>query len=128
MLAGIGVVVYAVRSLAGWISRMGREKGQPLSLVVFSGAAVFAQIAGLWGYYGANKILPQGRHLFPLAIPLALLLFLGLENLLRLVSRKAAAIGLGAAVVFEFLFFGYVFWNYIVPMFHLTLRAPHPGI
>ncbi len=127
-LAGLGVVVYAVRSFAGWISRMSREKGQSLSLVVFSGAAVFAQIAGLWGYYGANKILPQGRHLFPLAIPLVFLLFLGLENVLRLVSRKAAAIGLGAAVVFEFLFFGYVVWNYIVPMFHLTLKAPHPGI
>ena len=127
-LAGIGVVVYAVRYFVGWISRMGREKRQPLSLVIFSGLAVFAQLAGLWGYYGANKILPQGRHLFPLIIPLVFLLFLGLENLLGLIGRKAAAVGLGAAVILEFIFFGYVVWNYIAPMFHLTLKAPHPGI
>ena len=127
-LAGLGIFVYAIRYLVGCLSRMNREKRQSLSLVIFSGVAAFGQLAGLWGYYGANKILPQGRHLFPLIIPLAFLFFLGLENLLRLISRKAVAVGLGAAVILEFIFLGYVVWTYIIPVFHLTLKAPHPGI
>ncbi|MDH7514107.1 MAG: hypothetical protein QHH14_14265 [Clostridiales bacterium] len=128
VLAGLGVFVYAVRVLIGWISRMSRGNRQHFSLVFFCAAAVFAQLAGLWGYYGANKILPQGRYFFPMIIPLVFLFFLGLENLLALISRKAVAVGLGTAVVFEFIFFGYVVWTYIIPVFHLTLKAPHPGI
>ena len=128
LLAGLGVFVYAIRCFIGWITGIGREKRQSLSLVVFSAAAVFGQLAGLWGYYGANKILPQGRHFFPLIIPIVFLFFLGLENFLRLINRKAVAPGLGAAVILEFIFFGYVVWNYIIPIFHLTSKAPHPGI
>lgn len=128
VLSGLGIFVYAIRCFVRWIPGISREKRQSLSLVVFSAAAVFGQLAGLWGYYGANKILPQGRHFFPLIIPLAFLFFLGLENLLRLISRKAVAVGLGAAIILEFIFFSYIAWNYIIPVFHLTLKAPHPGI
>jgi len=31
-------------------------------------------------------------------------------------------------VLFQFFFFSYVVWNYLIPVFHLTVKSPHPGL
>ena len=94
-----------------------------LALVVAS-----IQMAAAWTFYGLGKKMAQGRHFFPLLLPLAFLFLGGLYSLTRLVHRRAAVISLGAFLLFEFLFLGAVLWSQVVPVFHLILKSPHAGL
>lgn len=127
-LAGLGMLVYVIRYFVRWISGMSRKKQNTISLVIFSAVAVFGQLAGLWGYYGANKILPQGRHLFPMIIPIVFLFLIGIDSLFSTFHKKAGRTAICVLTVGEFLFLSYAIWNYVIPVFHLTVKGPHPGI
>jgi len=97
-------------------------------LVLFSVLAFFGQLTGLWIFYGTSGIFIQGRHFFPLILPIAFLFTVGIKALFDLFHRKGGLAVLSAFVIFEFLFFSFALWNYIVPVFHLTVQGPYAGI
>jgi hypothetical protein len=61
-------------------------------------------------------------------LPLAFLFILGLKSLFDLFHKKGGAIAVWSFVAFEFLFLSFVIWRYILPVYHLTVQSPHPGI
>ncbi|MCJ7579166.1 MAG: hypothetical protein MUP98_01360, partial [Candidatus Aminicenantes bacterium] len=94
----------------------------------FSLLAICVQILGLWSFYGTNNIFVQGRHLFPLILPISLLFVTGIKNFFDLFHKKGGLIALSSLVLFEFLFFSYALWAYVVPVFHLMVKGPHTGL
>ena len=97
-------------------------------LIAFSAAALALQLAAILRTSLALGVPPQGRYLFPVIFPLALLFVLGLESLGDLFGRRTGKAVVAAWLVFEAVFLVFALWSLIAPAFHLTLRAPHPGI
>lgn len=130
LLAGGGLIIYGGKFIFSRLKKSLTDFGSSgeLKLLLFSGIAVSIQLCGLWIFYGINGSLAQGRHLFPLILPLSLLFTVGLKNFFDLFHRKGGLAILSVFVLFEFLFFGFAVWNYIVPVFHLTVQGPHAGI
>jgi hypothetical protein len=31
-------------------------------------------------------------------------------------------------LLFQFFFVNYVIWCYLIPVFHITVKSPHPGL
>ena len=96
-----------------------------LKILLFSLLAIFIQILGLWSFYGTGGILVQGRHLFPLILPIAVVFLIGIKSLFDSFHKRGGQIALVAFSLFLFLFFNFALWNYIVPIFHLSLKGPH---
>ena len=95
----------------------------------FSIATVFFQILAMRTISTQRTMFAQGRYLFPLILPIAFLLIIGLKNFFDIFDRKMR-LGVRAIkvmLIFQFLFLNYVIWNEIVPVFHLILKSPHPG-
>jgi hypothetical protein len=99
-----------------------------MKLVVFSLLAVFFQLAAAWTYYGSHEILAQGRHFFPLIIPVAFLFVVGIKCFFDLFHAQAGRIALTAFVVLEFFFLNTIIWARMFPFFHMIIKSPHPGI
>ena len=97
-------------------------------LLLFSIVAIAGQLLGLWIFYGVHGILVQGRHLFPLILPITVVLTVGVKSFFDLISKRAGRIALCVFVLFEFVFFNFALWNYVVPVFHLAIKSPHPGL
>jgi len=130
LLACLGPALLAVR-------RFGRRTAGPREnrypawagrLVALSAAALALQLGAILRTALALGVPPQGRYLFPVIFPLALLFVLGLENLGALFGPRAGRLLVASFLVFEAVFFVFALWGLIVPAFHLTAAAPHPGI
>jgi hypothetical protein len=102
--------------------------------VLFSVLALFVQAAGIWVYYGANDIQAQGRYFFPLILPAATLLVLGISGFGEAVGKRLLGGRVGgrqavtAVVIILAGLLGFVVWNNIVPTFHLVRQGPYAGI
>ncbi|HHE76767.1 MAG TPA: hypothetical protein ENL27_02195 [Candidatus Parcubacteria bacterium] len=97
-------------------------------LTFFSLIAVFLQLIAVWTYYGSHEILAQGRHFFPLIIPIAFLFDLGLRSFLGMIRSGLGEIVERAVVVLEFIVLNFVIWGQMVPYFHLIIKNPFPGM
>jgi 4-amino-4-deoxy-L-arabinose transferase-like glycosyltransferase len=126
----LGVVMFLGRYFYRRIKKAYQTHLDPtlFRIVLFSLIAVFTQIINVRIYQGTKSILPQGRYLFPLILPIAFIFVLGLKSLFDLLHKKAGQVAVALFVLFQFLFFNYVVWNYLVPVFHLTVKSPHPGL
>lgn len=106
-----------------------REKiGLRLKAAVFTLITILVLIGGIWAYSGARKAYIQGRQVFPLIMPIAFILTSGLISFFGLAGRKIGRMALATVVSAEFIFLNFCIWNYIIPVFHLTHRSPHPGL
>jgi len=130
LLASLGLSIAAVR-------RLGRQKETPTAtsspawagrLVALSATALALQLGAILRTALALGVPPQGRYLFPVIFPLALLFVLGLENLGAVFGPRAGRFLVAAFLVFEIVFFVFALWGLVAPAFHLTAAAPHPGI
>jgi hypothetical protein len=97
-------------------------------IAVFFLLAIFIQAQAVWVGTNLFNTLGQGRYFYPLIIPIAFLFLFGLKSFFDAFHKKAGLIAVGAFIILELLFFNYTIWNYVIPVFHLTIKAPHPGI
>lgn len=119
-----GLLVIALASVAGlgstMISRSGRgslTKTQKDALVLCLAAIVLAvsPVIALYSSQFAPAALPQGRYLFPVVIPVSLIIILGLR---RLVPTSLAKVYPFALVAGMFLFDTASLMLYIVPYYY----------
>jgi hypothetical protein len=130
LLSLLGILIYL-----GKYRQLGAKKpNSPLSnplipkLILFFAMAVGLQVLGVWLPCRSKNILPQGRYLYPAIIPIVFLFWLGIDRFFSVFHRTAGRVAVCALVIGEFFFLNYVIWNDIIPVFHLTVQAPHPGI
>jgi len=97
-------------------------------LILFSLFALGLQLAGLLIGFGWTRIFCQGRYFFPLITAVALLFVTGISILFESIRKKAGVVAMGVFVFVEFFVLNYIVWNDIIPVFHLTLKPPHPGL
>ncbi len=112
--------------------------------VLFSLIAVALQIFGVRISSSADNIYAQGRYLFPVMGFAAVLFVIGTKTAfdalgavaraMRLATRgagghiSAGEFALKALIVVAVFVLTIVIWQYIVPVFHLTISSPHSGI
>ena len=96
--------------------------------ILFSLFALGLQLAGLLVLCGSIRIFCQGRYLFPLMTAVALLFVTGMTSLFESIRKKTGVVAMGVFVCVEFFALNYIVWNDIIPVFHLTLKSPHPGL
>jgi hypothetical protein len=96
--------------------------------IIFSLFALGLQLTGLLVAFGWTRIFCQGRYFFPMMTAVALLFVTGISFLFESIRKKAGVIATGVFVFVEFFLLNYIVWNDIVPVFHLTLKPPHPGL
>lgn len=141
-LAFLGIILFVVKSMGSRVQNPQRSSGSEsdrsidstalsthLRFVGFSISSIFLQILAMLTVSTQSTLFAQGRYLFPLVLPIALLLVIGLKNFFDLFSRKAD-LGVRAVkimIILQFLFLNYVIWSEIVPVFHIILQSPHPG-
>jgi len=101
--------------------------GIPARMVVFFGVAFLFQLLAAWTYYG-SRMLAQGRHFFPLLIPVALLFVLGMKSFFGAVRPRAAGIAVALFLLAEFVLLQYAVWARMLPYFHLVIKSPYPGL
>lgn len=102
--------------------------GYNVKLLLFFSLAAFLQLAAVWAYYGSKSILGQGRYFFPLIVPLVYIFFLGIKTVFDLFHKDAGRIAVAALIVLEFFFLNYCVWQYIIPVFHMTIKSPVAGV
>ncbi len=128
LLASLGLSIAAVAGSAGgtpvrYPARPVRPDASPRS----AATALALQLGAILRTALALGVPPQGRYLFPVIFPLALLFVLGLENLGAVFGPRAGRFLVAAFLVFEIVFFVFALWGLVAPAFHLTAAAP-PGI
>ena len=98
-------------------------------LIGFSLSAIVLQIMAVRMITTQRNLYAQGRYLFPLILPIAILLIVGWKYFFDSFDRKKrlGAIAVKIFVLLEFLFLNYAIWNDVIPVFHITLRSPRPG-
>jgi hypothetical protein len=96
-------------------------------VLLFSSLAVLVQVFAVRVVASPHNTYAQGRYLFPYVIPIAVIFVLGIQSLFDLFARKGAA-ALRVVLVLMFLYFNYVLWGLVIPVFHLTVKSPYPGI
>lgn len=129
-LAILGMLLFAGRRLLRRSAGQSESSLTPRAgrLVALSVTAIAIQLAAILRTSFALHVPPQGRYLFPAIFPLAFLFVLGLESLGDVFGPRKGRILVSAFLIFEAAFFVVAVWGYVAPVFHLTLRAPHPGI
>jgi len=130
VFSGLGILLYPlIQSLKSKIHPDERKNNSTQKrLFILSVSGILLQLGAIWIFYGGKGVMAQGRHLFSLLIPFSFLFILGLISLFDLVHAKMSSAVLAAFVLVEFFFFNFVIWFYIVPIFHLAIKSPHPGI
>lgn len=92
---------------------------------VFALIVILLQVLGIWLYYG-GKTAVQGRYLYPVIIPIIMLVYSGLLKLQKLFHLKRDYI-----VIF-YLLFQVVLTVFavtrIISVFYLEMASPHPGL
>jgi hypothetical protein len=112
--------------------------------VLFSLIAVALQIFGVRISSNPRIIYAQGRYLFPVMGFAAVLFVIGTKTAfdalgavaraMRLATRgaggpiRAGEFALKALAVVALFVLTIAIWQYIVPVFHLTISSPHSGI
>jgi hypothetical protein len=128
--AGVGTLLFFINALLH--KRKGQNQSEKdrlnLKLCVFFFLAVFIQFGSSWLIYGGNNIGAQGRHFFPLLIPISFLFIHGNFILWNKVGTMTGKAMIYAIIVLEFFLLGYVVWNHIAPLYHLSLISPHAGL
>ena len=137
-------------------------RGAFLKFAIFSVLAIILQLLGAWSFYG-TRMLAQGRHFFPLIIPIAFLFALGMKEFMTFVTkwsvikwsmiretgqkgrsedindldgetvnlgkfRDKTLIVLATLILLEFILLNYLIWARLIPVFHLTISSPYPGV
>jgi len=125
-----GIIVYFGNLIYSSIksSRIKYKSSTVTRLTLFSLLPVIIQIIGIWLYQGTSNILPQGRYMFPLLLPIAFIFVLGLKSFFDMFHKKGGLIAISLFLIAEFIFLNYALWYYVIPVFHLTVKSPHPGI
>lgn len=126
-LSIIGIVFYLGKAISTKIKKQTKkiQSFPHIKILLLSLLAIFIQILGLWAFYGTADILVQGRQLFPLIVPITVVFLIGIKSLFDFFHKQGGKIALASFFLFAFLFFNFALWNYIVPIFHLTLKGPH---
>lgn len=83
------------------------------------------QLAAIRIYYGSG-LMAQGRYLYPLLIPVMVLIYTGLKRLETCFNFQRPYL-LTAYLFFQAVFFIFAFIR-IVSAFYLELPSPHPGL
>lgn len=99
-----------------------------LKIILFSLASVALQVMAIYAYYGRVGSLPQGRYLFPLIVPIVLLLVTGWLNYFSLFSERFSKFALILIIILAFVFLNYLIWAEMVPTYHFTIKSPYPGL
>jgi len=99
-----------------------------LKLAIFSLIPLSIQILNLWAFSEQKGSYSEGRYLFPVIVPIAFLFLLGLKAFFDLFHKKAGTVAISVVLILEFLFLNYSIWDSIIPIFHMTVKAPHLGI
>ena len=130
LAATAGTAVFLVPAFLPKTIKFFKHKPNPVvfKLAIFCLIAVTIQILALWLSQGLRGDLPQGRYLFPVLFPAAFLLLLGIKSFFGVLYGKAGTTAMALLILFEFFFFSFALWRYIVPVFHLVLKSPHPGL
>jgi hypothetical protein len=102
--------------------------GFMVKVTIFFVTAVLFQLTAVWTRYGIHQFPGQGRHFFPLIIPIAFLFAAGLKWVFDAVRPGTGRIALGAFVVLEFCVLNYVVWTQMIPFFHMIMKSPYPGM
>jgi hypothetical protein len=79
----------------------------------------------IWLYYGA-KTTVQGRYMYPIIIPIILLVYPGLQYLQQWFRLKKDYI-LIAYIIFQVVFAVFAITR-IISVFYLEIASPHPGL
>jgi hypothetical protein len=129
-LSFLGIVIYFIRYIYSRAKNIQDLflNSKILKLILFSLIFISVQILNIWIISSPQINWAQGRYLFPVIIPIAFLFMLGLKTFFDMFHKRAGGIAISIFVVLEFLFLSYVIWNYVLPVFHLTIKSPHPGI
>ncbi len=126
----VGVGIYLVK--AALLKRSPSPETKSMSvtkrLVLFSILAFAIQAVGLWLSQGTRNIMPQGRYFFPLILPITFLVLIGFKTLFGLFQEKAARLALGCIAILLFIFSSYCIWNYLIPVFHMSVKSPYTGV
>ena len=94
----------------------------------FSLLAVLFNLIAAWTYYGSHQVLAQGRHFFPLIIPIAFLFVLGLRQIFDRIRPGLGRAAVMGFVVIEFFILNFVIWAQMVPVFHMMIKSPYKGM
>lgn len=126
----LGIVAFAVKAVRLRFRKLkdNLRTVESARMMIFFAAATAIQLFLTWIVWAPRGSLAQGRYLFPVIVPISALLAAGVYNLFSIGHRKVAKAVMCALVTAEFLFFNYAVWNFIVPVFHLTRKAPFPGM
>lgn len=130
LLSFLGIFVYFGQSIYFKFKKQHSRIFLPalFKLFLFLFISYCLQMVLIWLACAPQRVLAQGRYLFPVLVPIAVLFVIGLLSVFSFIHKKAGKAAISALVVAEFLFLNYVIWNYIIPVFHLTQKTPLPGL
>jgi hypothetical protein len=118
LAALIGIV------LSFWVKKLKtgslEKKWYLYALVVFG-----LQLFSTWFYYGRG-MMAQGRYLYPVIIPVIMLIYCGLNKIERLFDFKKNYL-LVFYIIFQAVFLIFALIR-IVSVFYLEIASPHPGL
>lgn len=104
------------------------KDGFRVKAVLFSVLAVLIHLTAVWTYYGSKEVLAQGRHFFPLIVPIGLLFVVGVKIIFDMIRPGLGKVVVMGFVVVEFVVLTTVVWAQMVPFFHMILKSPYPGM
>jgi len=115
-LSAVGLIAGVVQVLRRSIPAKSHQMKAMFLLVVSVFLAILIVFMGRVGLGETHRIgAPQGRHLFPVIIPLATLFTLGLWSLVpRRARRSLPALYLGCSVAFDII----CLIGYVIPYFY----------
>jgi len=99
-----------------------------VKMTLFFVIAVFSHLTAVWMYYGSHQVLAQGRHFFPLIIPIAFLFVFGLRQIFDMIRPGLGGVAVIGFVVIEFFILNFVIWAQMVPVFHMMIKSPYKGM
>lgn len=99
-----------------------------IKYLLFFITAIVLELLAVWTYYGSMGVLAQGRHFYPLILPIAFLFMLGLKTLIQSVFPAKVPVFLYSLATLEFVFLNVCIWYYIVPVFHMAIKSPVSGL
>jgi len=129
-ISGLGIMIYFGQSLYFKLKKNHMRIFLPSfsRLILFFFFSFGLQLLLIWLAWAPRQVLAQGRYLFPVLIPIAALFVTGLLAFFRLFNHKVGKAVLSVLVISEFFFLNFIVWNHIIPVFHLTLKPPIPGL